>query len=121
MREQLESDGAPQEPYTASGNSNDPAVHSSRPAAQPAGVDVDPSVAAPGLVNGSSGNGSNGFSSSSATTSVPSSNVSEEWGTSFAGLGERSFSKEAVDVLMGPINESDIEIKPGKCTSHRSG
>ncbi len=30
MREQLESDGAPQEPYTASGNSNDPAVHSSR-------------------------------------------------------------------------------------------
>ncbi|ETS60507.1 hypothetical protein PaG_05351 [Moesziomyces aphidis] len=112
MREQLESDGAPQEPYTASGNSNDPAVHSSRPAAQPAGVDVDPSVAAPGLVNGSSGNGSNGSSSSSATTSAPSSNVSEEWGTSFAGLGERSFSKEAVDVLMGPINESDIEIKP---------
>jgi hypothetical protein len=47
--------------------------------------------------------------------------VSEEWVTSFAGLGERSFSKEAVDVLMGPINESDIEIKPGKCTSHRSG
>ncbi|KAI3483466.1 hypothetical protein L1887_53693 [Cichorium endivia] len=112
MREQLESDGAPQEPYTASGNSNDPAVHSSRPAAQPAGVDVDPSVAAPGLVNGSSGNGSNGSSLSSATTSAPSSNVSEEWGTSFAGLGERSFSKEAVDVLMGPINESDIEIKP---------
>ena len=117
MREQLENADAPEAPYTATGNSNDPAVHSSRPAAQPAEVDVDPSVAAPGLVNGSSGNGSSAASSSngpstSATTSAPSSNVSEEWGTSFAGLGERSFSKEAVDVLMAPINEADVEIKP---------
>ncbi|SPO32687.1 probable MGM101 - mitochondrial genome maintenance protein [Ustilago trichophora] len=120
MREQLENADAPEEPYTATGNSNDPAVHSSRPAAQPAEVDVNPSVAAPGLVNGSSSssNGSptssssNGSRSSSATTSAPSSNVSEEWGTSFAGLGERSFSKEAVEVLMAPVNEADVEIKP---------
>lgn len=120
MREQLENSGEPEEPYTPSGNSNDPAVHSSRPASQPAEPEVSPSVAAPGLVNGSSTNGngststsglSNG-SSSSATTSAPSSNVSEEWGTSFAGLGERSFTKEAIDVLMAPINEQDVEIKP---------
>ncbi|KIS66769.1 putative single-stranded DNA binding protein [Mycosarcoma maydis] len=128
MREQLESSDTPQEPYTASGNSNDPAVHSSRPASQPAEPEVSPRVAAPGLVNGSSSkNGSpssassNGASSSGASSSgtyssgnasIPISNISEAWGTSFAGLGERSFSKEAIDVLMAPINEADVEIKP---------
>ncbi|SNX87581.1 probable MGM101 - mitochondrial genome maintenance protein [Melanopsichium pennsylvanicum] len=124
MREKLESADTPEEPYTASGNSNDPAVHSSRPASQPAEVDVNPSVAAPGIVNGSSNNestsgSSNGSSFSgsngnplSATTSAPLSNVSEEWGTSFAGLGERSFSKEAIEILMSPVNEADVEIKP---------
>ncbi|SJX65437.1 probable MGM101-mitochondrial genome maintenance protein [Sporisorium reilianum f. sp. reilianum] len=114
MREQLENADAPQEPYTPSGNSNDPAVHSSRPASQPAEPDVNPSVAAPGLVNGSSSsNGSSANGSASAgSTSAPPSNISEEWGTSFAGLGERSFSKEAVEVLMAPVNETDVEIKP---------
>lgn len=122
MREQLENDGPPEEPYTATGNSNDPAVHSSRPASQPAEPEVNIDVAAPGIVNGSSSAGptsspasntsSSVGSASSATTSAPASNVSEEWGTSFAGLGERSFSKEAIDVLMAPVNEADVEIKP---------
>ncbi len=112
--EKLENADAPEEPYTASGNSNDPAVHSSRPASQPAEPEVSPAVAAPGLVNGQSSNTSNVRSSSSSATSSAhtSSNVSEEWGTSFAGLGERSFTKEAVDVLMAPVNEGDVEIKP---------
>lgn len=105
MREQLENADEPQEPYTASGNSNDPAVHSSRPASQPAEPEVSPSVAAPGLLDGSS-------SSSSGSAPASASNGSEEWGTSFAGLGERSFSKEAIDVLMAPVNETDVEIKP---------
>lgn len=114
MKEKLENADAPEEPYTASGNSNDPAVHSSRPASQPAEPEVSPAVAAPGLVNGQSSNTSNVRSSSSSATSSAqtSSNVSEEWGTSFAGLGERSFTKEAVDVLMAPVNEGDVEIKP---------
>lgn len=110
MREQLEGADEPQEPYTATGNSNDPSVHSSRPAAQPAQPEVSPSVAAPGLVNGSSGNGTS--SASTSTPSSSSSSISEEWGTSFAGLGERSFSKDAIDVLMAPVNETDVEIKP---------
>ncbi|KAJ9475366.1 Mitochondrial genome maintenance protein MGM101 [Pseudozyma hubeiensis] len=127
MREQLETSDAPEEPYTATGNSNDPAVHSSRPASQPAEPEVSPEVAAPGLVNGSSSSASsNGPSSTEPSTSqstssssgsasspsIPSSNVSEEWGTSFAGLGERSFSREAIDVLTAPVNEGDVEIKP---------
>ncbi|PWY97825.1 putative MGM101-mitochondrial genome maintenance protein [Testicularia cyperi] len=119
MWEQLEGNDEPQEPYTASGNSNDPAVHSSRPASQPAERDVDPKVAAPGLANGSNSspslnansNSSNGSFSPQASTSNGVS-TSEEWSTSFAGLGDRAFSKEAADVLMAPINEGDIEIKP---------
>lgn len=113
MREQLEGADVPEEPYTPTGNANDPAVHSSRPASQPVEPQVDPTVAAPGLTNGStpSSNSSNGPTSSGTTSSAPS-NISEEWGTSFAGLGERSFSKEAVEVLMAPVNEADVEIKP---------
>ncbi len=52
----------------------------------PAEPEVSPSVAAPGLLNGSA-------SSSSGSAPTPTSNGSEEWGTSFAGLGERSFTR----------------------------
>lgn len=113
MREQLENSAASEEPYTATGNSNDPAVHSSRPASQPVEPELSPQVAAPGLVNGASSSPSaSGTSSGGSNASMPTSNNSEEWGTSFAGLGERSFSRESIDVLMAPVNEADVEIKP---------
>ncbi|EPQ28163.1 uncharacterized protein PFL1_04490 [Pseudozyma flocculosa PF-1] len=99
IKQSITADPEPTEPYTATGNSNAPEDHSSRPAQLgPSAPDVDPSVAAPGQVGRASG-------SSPASSS-------EAWGTSFAGLGEKSFSKDAVDVLNAPINEQDVEIKP---------
>ena len=102
IRESLTSDSPKLPGYTATGNSMAPEVHSSRPAAPgPSAPDVDPRVAAPGQFNGGS-------------SRPPSGNNSEEWTISFAGLGEKAFSKQVADVLTAPINENDIEIKPGE-------
>ncbi|KAN0064014.1 hypothetical protein ACQY0O_003620 [Thecaphora frezii] len=101
IKESIAGDAESQQPYTPSGNSNAPEVHSSRPAQLGhSAPDVDPAVAAPG------------HAARSASASAPGNSISEEWGTSFSGLGEKSFSREAVDVLNAPINEEDIEIKP---------
>jgi Mitochondrial genome maintenance MGM101 len=35
-----------------------------------------------------------------------------DWTTSFHGLSDAPFSKEAADVLLKPINPEDVEIKP---------
>lgn len=113
MREVLEADDAPEQAYTSTGNSNDPAVHSSRPEAQPAEPEVDPKVAAPNLAQSNP----NQAPSSSPATPAEAASSSQAWDTSFSGLGEKSFSKETIDVLNAPINQEDIEIKPGKPTS----
>lgn len=41
-----------------------------------------------------------------------------DWSKSFSGLGAQAFPKEAADVLMAPLDPSDVEIKPGARTSH---
>lgn len=35
-----------------------------------------------------------------------------DWTNSYHGLATKPFSKDASDVLLGPINVDDIEIKP---------
>lgn len=37
-----------------------------------------------------------------------------DWSTSFKGLSERPFSREAAEHLLAPLKAEDIEIKPGK-------
>lgn len=38
-----------------------------------------------------------------------------DWMTSFEGIGCESVSDQAKKILMAPVNEDDIEIKPGEC------
>lgn len=35
-----------------------------------------------------------------------------DWTKSYHGLSAEAFSKEAIDVLLAPMNEEDVEIKP---------
>lgn len=39
-------------------------------------------------------------------------NLNEDWSTSFGGLGSKPFSKDAGDILMAPVEPSDVEITP---------
>eukprot|EP00158_Paraphelidium_tribonemae_P001809 Partr_v1_DN24836_c1_g1_i1_m29757 putative Mitochondrial genome maintenance protein mgm101 len=34
------------------------------------------------------------------------------WSTTFRGIGSTAFPKESIDILLAPLEESDIEIKP---------
>lgn len=38
--------------------------------------------------------------------------VGENWSKSFSGLSEAAFPKEVAEILLAPINENDVEIKP---------
>lgn len=40
--------------------------------------------------------------------------VGLDWSTSFSGLSEKPFPKEAADELLKPLTPGDVEIKPGK-------
>lgn len=40
--------------------------------------------------------------------------VGLDWSTSFSGLSEKPFAKEAADELLKPLAPEDVEIKPGK-------
>lgn len=40
--------------------------------------------------------------------------LSTDWSRSYHGLSTQSFSREIADVLLTPIDEMDIEVKPGK-------
>ncbi|KAJ1921357.1 hypothetical protein H4219_000674 [Mycoemilia scoparia] len=35
-----------------------------------------------------------------------------EWMTSFSGVGSKAFDQRIIDILMAPIDEKDVEIKP---------
>jgi len=35
-----------------------------------------------------------------------------DWSTSFSGIGATAFPKDAKDILMAPIPDDDIEVKP---------
>lgn len=37
-----------------------------------------------------------------------------DWSTSFSGLSERPFSKEAAEALLKPLHPDDVEVKPGE-------
>ena len=53
-----------------------------------------------------------------APQGIPGEAAVTDWTTSFAGLSERPFPKEAAEALMAPLNQLDIEIKPGELTLH---
>lgn len=36
-----------------------------------------------------------------------------DWSTSFEGIGARPFSDRAIDILLAPVADQDIEVKPG--------
>ncbi|WVR07702.1 hypothetical protein IAU60_004744 [Kwoniella sp. DSM 27419] len=38
--------------------------------------------------------------------------VGQDWSTSFSGLSERPFDKEAAEALLRPLSAADVEIKP---------
>lgn len=40
-----------------------------------------------------------------------------DWSTSFQGLSERPFSKEAIEHLLKPVDPADVELKPGTSKS----
>ena len=45
-----------------------------------------------------------------------------DWSKSYSGLSSRPFAKEIADVLMAPLDSSDVEVKPGEgspCTVSR--
>lgn len=79
------------------------AAKSTRPAQPgPSAPTVDPSVAAPSHANRvSSANGNGNV------------NGQEDWATSFSGMSQTPFDKETAQVLGNPIDEDDIEVKPG--------
>jgi hypothetical protein len=37
----------------------------------------------------------------------------QDWFTSFEGIGAQKFSERAIDILMAPVADADIEVKPG--------
>jgi hypothetical protein len=45
--------------------------------------------------------------------SVPGELAAADWTTSFRGLSERPFDKEAADALLRPLDPNDVEMKPG--------
>ena len=55
---------------------------------------------------------------SGAPQGIPGEAAVTDWTTSFAGLSERPFPKEAAEALMAPLNQLDIEIKPGERKIH---
>lgn len=40
-------------------------------------------------------------------------NTATDWSKSYHGLSQQPFPKEVADVLLAPIDENDVEIKPG--------
>lgn len=46
------------------------------------------------------------------STSKASQDEQVDWTTSFSGLSQQAFSKEAANILLAPIETDDIEIKP---------
>jgi len=93
-----------------------------QPAIPPSGTvaDVDPELARripmpPGY--GASGNGagtppSPAFTAAIGSSTTDSSGNAIDWANSFHGLATLPFSPETAAILMGPINEDDVEIKP---------
>ncbi|KAJ1936032.1 hypothetical protein EC988_008310, partial [Linderina pennispora] len=68
---------------------------------------------------------SNGGSKAASNSSTPGTDTSgslfnpsegylteSQWSTSFSGVGAEPFDARIVDILMSPIDEADIEIKP---------
>ncbi|WVQ84466.1 hypothetical protein IAT38_006618 [Cryptococcus sp. DSM 104549] len=55
---------------------------------------------------------SSGFASIGGAGIPGEASVGMDWSTSFAGLSERPFSKEAAETLLRPLTEEDVEIKP---------
>lgn len=52
------------------------------------------------------------FNDSPAITTPTQQGEPINWGDSFHGLGGAPFSREISDILLSPLNEKDIEIKP---------
>ena len=47
-------------------------------------------------------------------------NAANDWSKSYYGLSVEAFPREIADILLAPIDEMDIEIKPGVSLSHCS-
>lgn len=89
-----------------SSDNSDKVNASSRPSHPgPSAPTLDPNVAAPNhssrVNNGVNGNG-NGNGNQ------------EDWATSFSGMSQTPFDQKTADVLGKPIDEQDIEVKPGE-------
>lgn len=90
------SSDASQPRVDASGNSVSAADISSRPSGPgPSSPPTDAARAAPGFAG-------------NAGASDPS-----NWTSSFSGMSTQPFPKEVAEILEAPINEEDVEIKPG--------
>lgn len=46
--------------------------------------------------------------------------TTNDWSTSFAGLSQRPFDKEAANALLRPLQKDDVEIKPGELDPRES-
>jgi len=44
---------------------------------------------------------------------------STDWSTSYHGLSTQAFSKDIAEILLAPVDEMDIEMKPGRLRVHR--
>lgn len=44
--------------------------------------------------------------------------TANDWSKSYYGLSVEAFPREVADILLAPIDEMDIEIKPGASLSH---
>ena len=58
----------------------------------------------------------------SGLNDLPSLDLPEEggidWARSFSGLSQESFAKEITDILLAPLQLSDIEVKPGESSCY---
>jgi len=45
---------------------------------------------------------------------------STDWSTSYHGLSTKAFSKDIAEILLAPVDEMDIEMKPGRFQVHGS-
>ncbi len=106
---------------SGSANAASAAAHSSRPAAP--GADrpsIDPAVAAPSFAGARTSSGSSELQASQAAPPPPQqqhqqqSSQQVDWANNYTGMSSQPFDASIAEVLGSPIDEADIEIKPGE-------